>query len=54
MMTTKKFIEQLKKAVASKTLYVSGCFGAPMNQKNKARYTSNNDYNKQATSRFGR
>lgn len=30
-----------------KTLYVMGCFGAPLNAKNKARYTKNNDYNKQ-------
>lgn len=28
-----------------KTLYVMGCFGAPMNAKNKARYTTNHDYN---------
>lgn len=31
-----------------KTLYVMGCFGAPMNAKNKTRYTSNHSYNKQA------
>lgn len=31
-----------------KTLYVMGCFGAPMTQKNKARYTKNHSYNKQA------
>lgn len=30
-----------------KTLYVMGCFGAPLNAKNKARYTSNHTYNKQ-------
>lgn len=30
-----------------KTLYVMGCFGAPMNAKNKARYKNNNDYNRQ-------
>lgn len=30
-----------------KTLYVMGCFGAPMTQKNKARYCSNHSYNKQ-------
>lgn len=30
-----------------KTLYVMGCFGAPMNAKNKTRYTQNNAYNKQ-------
>ena len=32
-----------------KTLYVMGCFGAPMNEKNKARYTTNHKYNKDAT-----
>ena len=31
-----------------KTLYVMGCFGAPMTQKNKARYCSNHSYNKDA------
>ena len=29
-----------------KTLYVMGCFGAPMNEKNKARYCNNHSYNK--------
>lgn len=32
-----------------KTLYVMGCFGAPMTASNKARYTKNHDYNKNAT-----
>ena len=32
-----------------KTLYVMGCFGAPMTLKNKKRYTSNYKYNQQAT-----
>ncbi len=31
-----------------KTLYVMGCFGAPMNDKNKTRYCSNHSYNKKA------
>ena len=31
-----------------KTLYVMGCFGAPMNATNKKRYTSNHSYNKAA------
>ena len=30
-----------------KTLYVMGCFGAPMNSKNKNRYCSNHAYNRQ-------
>ena len=32
-------------ALNHKTLYVMGCFGAPMNAKNKERYTKNHDYN---------
>ncbi len=32
-----------------KTLYVMGCFGAPMTAKNKTRYTQNHSYNMQAT-----
>ena len=32
-----------------KTLYVMGCFGAPLTAKNKTRYTTNHDYNKDAT-----
>ena len=31
-----------------KTLYVMGCFGAPLNANNRKRYTQNHDYNKQA------
>ena len=30
-----------------KTLYVMGCFGAPMNSKNKDRYCRNHSYNRQ-------
>lgn len=32
-----------------KTLYVMGCFGAPMTSKNKERYCDNHDYNRKAT-----
>lgn len=32
-----------------KTLYVMGCFGAPLNATNKARYTKNHSYNMDAT-----
>jgi len=32
-------------ATKYKTLYVLGCFGAPLNDKNKKRYTSNNTFN---------
>ena len=30
-----------------KTLYVMGCFGAPLNAENKERYTQNHEYNRQ-------
>ena len=35
-------------ATEYKTLYVMGCFGAPMTQKNKDRYCTNHSYNEQA------
>ena len=31
-----------------KTLYIMGCFGAPMSDKNKQRYTRNHPYNRRA------
>lgn len=31
-----------------RTLYVMGCFGAPMTDTNKARYTQNHEYNRRA------
>ena len=43
-----EFVNQLKKAVDAKTLYILGCFGAPMNKWNKQRYSTNYDYNKKA------
>lgn len=42
-----KFAEICKNIAENyKTLYVMGCFGAPMNAENKARYTKNHSYNK--------
>lgn len=35
-------------ATKYKTLYVMGCFGAPMNSTNKTRYCNNHSYNKQS------
>lgn len=32
-----------------KTLYVMGCFGAPLTSANKTRYTTNHQYNRQAS-----
>ena len=38
----------LSAAENNKTLYVMGCFGAPMTASNKERYTKNHDYNTKA------
>lgn len=38
-------------AINYKTLYVYACFGAPLNNSNKQRYTNNCDYNRQASRR---
>lgn len=47
-MTNIEFAQKLKDvATKYKTLYVMGCFGAPMNAKNKERYKNNHSYNKQ-------
>ena len=35
-------------ATKYKTLYIMGCFGAPMNNTNKTRYCNNHSYNKQS------
>lgn len=40
-----EFIEKLHYAAKCKTLYVKGCFGAPLSDKNKKRYIQNNSYN---------
>lgn len=41
----------LKVAKNFKTLYVMGCFGAPMNSRNKERYCNNHDYNRDSDRR---
>ena len=47
-MTSIEFAQKLKDVATNyKTLYVMGCFGAPMNAKNKERYKNNHTYNKQ-------
>ncbi len=47
VMTADKFVTTAKKiATDYKTLYVMGCFGAPMTDSNKKRYTTNCAYNK--------
>lgn len=47
MMKVDDFLDRIRQAARSKTLYVSGCFGAPMTPANKQRYSNNNDYNRQ-------
>lgn len=42
-----EFVNELKSiANNNKTLYVMGCFGAPMTAANKIRYTNNHEYNR--------
>lgn len=49
VMKASEFVKKLEDVAKNyKTLYVLGCFGAPMNSKNKTRYCNNNSYNKQA------
>ncbi len=49
MMTNIELANRLKDiAMNYKTLYVMGCFGAPMTASNKKRYTQNHSYNRQA------
>ena len=46
--TAKELVAACINATKHKTLYIMGCFGAPMNAANKKRYTANHSYNKQA------
>lgn len=49
-MKVNDFVTKVKDAATKyKTLYVYGCFGAPLNDKNKKRYCNNTDYNKNPT-----
>lgn len=46
VMKASEFIAKLKDVEKNyKTLYVMGCFGAPLNTKNKTRYCKNHEYN---------
>lgn len=50
VMKASEFIEKLKDVEKNyKTLYVMGCFGAPMTATNKKRYCNNHSYNMSAT-----
>ena len=49
LMPSGVFVDKLLAVAGNyKTLYVMGCFGAPMTPENKKRYTQNHDYNKAA------
>lgn len=46
-MKNAEFTDKLRRAAEGyKTLYIKGCFGAPMTAKNKKRYSNNNAYNR--------
>lgn len=48
MMNNKEFVDKVTDIAKNyKTLYVMGCFGAPMTATNQNRYTKNHAYNKQ-------
>lgn len=49
VMKASEFVKKLEDVAKNyKTLYVMGCFGAPMNSKNKTHYCDNHSYNRQA------
>ena len=49
-MTNLELVKKVKEiATKYKTLYVMGCFGAPMTEANKKRYCENHSFNKNAT-----
>ena len=48
MMKVDEFLDKMRLAAAVKSLYIKGCFGAPMNDANKKRYTQNHEYNRRA------
>lgn len=49
VMKASEFVQRLKDIATNyKTLYVMGCFGAPMTAANKRRYIDHHHYNKQA------
>lgn len=50
VMTSKQLVEKcVNVAKNHKTLYVMGCFGAPLTQANKTTYCNNHSYNRNAT-----
>lgn len=50
VMKASEFVKKLKDVAQNyKTLYVMGCFGAPMTEANKTRYINHHSYNQQAS-----
>lgn len=50
VMKASEFVSKLTDIAKNyKTLYVMGCFGAPMTKTNKTRYCNNHDYNKKSS-----
>ncbi len=50
-MKVNEFLQKAELAFNSKTLYIKGCFGAPMGYgSNRTRYSTNNTYNKKRAS----
>lgn len=47
-MNNYEFVNELKYVTKHKTLYVMGCFGAPLTAANKIRYTNNHEYNRRS------
>lgn len=50
IMNNVEFVNKAKLALSKPTLYIMGCFGAPMNERNKIRYSNNYPYNKKRES----
>lgn len=49
VMKASEFVKKLEDIAKNyKTLYIMGCFGAPMSNKNKTRYCNNHSYNRKA------
>lgn len=47
VLKSNEFVRRLKDIATNKnTFYIHGCFGAPMNAKNRARYSNNDDFNR--------
>lgn len=48
IMSNTEFVKRLVDVTKKDTIYILGCFGAPLTDKNKNRYTTNREYNSKA------